>query len=88
MSERVFTENAVISSKGQITVPKEIRNVLGVDTGERITFVVVGDEVKIVNAASYAMKVLQTEMIGQAKKAGLDSEEDVLKLIKEMRKNK
>ena len=85
MSEKVFIENAVISSKGQITIPKEIRNVLGVDSGEKITFVVVDDEVKIVNAATYAMKVFQTEMIGQAMKAGLNSEEDVVALLKEMR---
>ena len=74
MTERVFTENAVISSK-----------VLGVDNGDKVTFVVVGDEVKIVNAAAYAMKVLQTEMIGEATKAGLNSEEDIVSLIKELR---
>jgi AbrB family looped-hinge helix DNA binding protein len=85
MTERVFTENAVISSKGQLTIPKEVRKVLGVDNGEKVTFVVVGDEVKIVNAAAYAMKVLQTEMIGEATKAGLNSEEDIVSLIKELR---
>ena len=85
MTEKVFTENAVISSKGQLTIPKEIRKVLGVDNGEKVTFVVVGDEVKIVNAAAYAMKVLQTEMIGEATKAGLNSEEDIVSLIKELR---
>ncbi len=85
MTERIFTENAVISSKGQLTIPKEVRKVLGVDNGEKVTFVVVGDEVKIVNAAAYAMKVLQTEMIGEATKAGLNSEEDIVSLIKELR---
>ena len=85
MTERVFIENAVISSKGQLTIPKEVRKVLGVDNGEKVTFVVVGDEVKIVNAAAYAMKVLQTEMIGEATKAGLNSEEDIVSLIKELR---
>ena len=84
MTERVFTENAVISSKGQITIPKEVRKILGVDNGEKITFVV-DDEVKIVNAASYVMKVLQTEMIGEAAKAGFDSEEDIVSFIKELR---
>lgn len=88
MTERVFTENAVISSKGQITIPKEVRKILGVDNGEKITFVVVDDEVKIVNAASYVMKVLQTEMIGEAAKAGFDSEEDIVSFIKELRAGK
>ena len=85
MTERVFTENATISSKGQLTIPKEVRKVLGVENGEKVTFVVVGDEVKIVNAAAYAMKVLQTEMIGEAAKAGLETEEDIVSLIRELR---
>ena len=85
MTERVFTENAVISSKGQLTIPKEIRKVLGVDNGEKVTFVVIDNEVKIVNAAAYAMKVLQTEMIGEAAKAGINSEEDIVSLLKELR---
>ena len=85
MTERVFTENAVISSKGQITVPKEVRKVLGVDSGEKVTFVVVDDEVKIVNASVYAMRVLQNEMVEEARKAGLTTEEDIVDFIKEMR---
>lgn len=85
MTNRIIVENAVISSKGQITMPKEIRNILGVNSGEKITFVAVDNEVKIVNAASYAMKVLQTEMLGEAIKSGVNSEEDVVKIIKEMR---
>lgn len=85
MAVRVFIENATISSKGQLTIPKEIRKVLGVENGEKVTFVVVGDEVKIVNAATYAMKVLQTEMIGEAAKAGLETEEDIVSLIRELR---
>lgn len=88
MSEKIFVENAVISSKGQITLPKAIRKILGVDLGEKITFIVVNDEVKIVNAASYAMKVFQTEMLGQAIKSGINSEEDVVALLKEIRSEK
>lgn len=85
MTDRVFTENAVISSKGQITIPKEIRKILGVNNGERVTFIVIGEEVRLVNSASYAMKVLQAEMIGEAEKAGFESEEDVIAYIKHLR---
>ena len=88
MSEKVFVENAVISSKGQITVPKEVRAVLGVSPGEKVTFIVIDNDVKIVNSAAYAMKVFQTEMLGEAEKAGIHSEEDVTKLLKEIRKKK
>ena len=88
MTEKVFIENAVISSKGQITIPKEIREVLGVKNGDKVTFVVIDNEVKLVNSVSYAMKVLQTEMIGEAEKAGFNSEDDIVEFIKEMRAGK
>jgi AbrB family looped-hinge helix DNA binding protein len=32
-----------ISSKGQITIPQEVRNRLGLSTGDRVEFVVEGD---------------------------------------------
>jgi AbrB family looped-hinge helix DNA binding protein len=31
--------SAVITSKGQITIPKEVREALGVETGDRVEFV-------------------------------------------------
>jgi AbrB family looped-hinge helix DNA binding protein len=39
--------SSTISSKGQITVPQEIRNRLGVSTGDRVEFVVEGDRTVI-----------------------------------------
>lgn len=31
--------SSVVTSKGQITIPKEVRKALGVDTGDRVEFV-------------------------------------------------
>ncbi len=31
---------ATVTSKGQITIPKEVRDALGLDTGHRVSFVV------------------------------------------------
>lgn len=38
-------EVATITSKGQITLPKAIRQVLGVDAGDKLAFDVTGDRV-------------------------------------------
>ena len=66
MDATVFTDNAKVMPKGQITIPKAIRTILGVDSGDRITFIVDNGEVKVENSAVYAMKMLQSEMAGEA----------------------
>ncbi|MCD8378952.1 MAG: AbrB/MazE/SpoVT family DNA-binding domain-containing protein [Lachnospiraceae bacterium] len=73
----ILVNDARVMSKGQVTIPKNIRNVLGVSTGDRVTFIVDGDSVRVVNSAVYAMKKLQQQMKGEAEKAGFLSEEDV-----------
>ena len=78
MSINAFVDNAKVMAKGQITIPKDVRDVLGVSNGDRVTFIVEGNTVRIVNSAVYAMQVLQREMAGEAERAGLTSEDDVL----------
>ena len=72
-------------AKGQITIPKDVREVLGVTNGDRISFIVEGNTVRIVNSAVYAMQVLQNEMAGEAERTGLTSDDDVMALVKELR---
>lgn len=85
MSINAFVDNAKVMAKGQITIPKDVRDVLGVSNGDRVTFIVEGNTVRIVNSAVYAMQVLQREMAGEAECAGLTSEDDVMNLVKELR---
>lgn len=85
MLPNTFVDNAKVMAKGQVTIPKDIREVLGVTNGDRITFIVEGSTVRIVNSAVYAMQVLQKEMAGEAQRAGLDSDDDVMALVKELR---
>lgn len=80
-----FTDNARVSSKGQVTIPKDIRDVLGVGGGSYITFVVEDGSVRIVNPAVYAMQEFQKDMAGEGAKAGLETEEDVMALVKQIR---
>jgi AbrB family looped-hinge helix DNA binding protein len=45
---RSLTSSSVLTKKFQTTLPKKIRQILGVKSGERIGFIVEGNEVKIV----------------------------------------
>ncbi len=82
----LIIDNAKVMSKGQITLPKEIRMQLGVDTGDRVTLICDGNQVVMMNAAVYAMKMLQNGMLGEAEKSGLATEESVNELVYEIRK--
>lgn len=85
MSVNMFTDNAKVMAKGQITIPKDIREILGVANGDRVTFIVEGNTVRLINSAVYAMQVLQKEMKGEAERAGLYSDDDITALVKELR---
>lgn len=85
MLANMFVDNAKVMAKGQVTIPKDIRKVLGVASGDRITFIVEGNTVRIVNSAVYAMQALQREMTGEAERTGLTSDDDVMALVKELR---
>ncbi len=83
--QTVLVDNAKVMAKGQITLPKDIREALGVKTGDRVTLISQNNQVIVMNSAVYAMKMLQSSMEGEAKKAGLHSDEDVVDLVKKMR---
>ena len=85
MAATAFIDNAKVMSKGQVTIPKDVREILGVSTGDRVTFIVEGTSVRIVNSAVYAMQILQNEMGGEAERTGLTSEEDVMTLVNDLR---
>ncbi len=73
MATNTFIDSAKVMSKGQITIPKDIREILGVSNGDRVTFVVENGNVRLINSAVYAMQMLQAQMTGEAVKAELTS---------------
>lgn len=85
MLANAFVDSAKVMAKGQVTIPKDIREILGVSSGDRVTFVVEGNTVQIVNSAVYAMQIFQKEMAGEAERTGLTSDDDVMALVKELR---
>ena len=48
MLAKAFVVNAKVMAKGQITIPKDVRDVFGVACGDRVIFVVEGKDRKSV----------------------------------------
>lgn len=63
-----------------------MRQALGIESGDRITFIVEGKNIRIMNSAVYALQRFQEEMKGEAEKAGLVSEEAVADWITKSRR--
>ena len=85
LADQYFVDNAKVMAKGQITLPKDVRNMLRVGSGDRVTLVCEGDKVIMMNAAIYAMKMFQAGMTGEAEKAGIRNDDDINALIADMR---
>lgn len=78
---------AKISSDGQITVPAEIRRLLGLKSGDKILFIQNEDgEIVVSNASSAAVRKAQSAFEGAAEVMGVSCEEDIQALIDEMRR--
>jgi len=78
-------DNAKVLPKGQITIPKDIRDRLKINVGDRLTLVCENDRLVLMNSAMFALKEFQRTMEGEAEKAGLHSDDDVVDLIMQMR---
>ena len=85
MLANTFIDNAKVMSKGQVTIPKDVREILGISSGDRITFVVENGNVRLINSAIYAMQLLQAQMANEAENTGLTSDEAIMDLVKEVR---
>ncbi|AGU73050.1 TPA: AbrB/MazE/SpoVT family DNA-binding domain-containing protein [Streptococcus equi subsp. zooepidemicus] len=46
----IFMDTAKVMSKGQVTIPKRIRELLNLENGDYVTFVVNKDRVEIQNS--------------------------------------
>jgi len=63
---------AVITSKGQITIPKSVRERLGVDAGDRVEFVETENGIFTVIAATRDVKELKGIVPKPAKPVSVD----------------
>ena len=46
----IFMDTAKVMAKGQVTIPKRIRELLNLENGDYVTFVVNKDEVQVQNS--------------------------------------
>lgn len=79
-------ELAKITSKGQITIPVQIRKMLNLKDGDKVVFMTDGGKVIMENPTKLAIKDAQEAFKGLAEELGLKSEDDVVNLVKEVRK--
>jgi len=80
-------ELAKITSKGQITVPKDIREKMNLKTGDKILFFEENDKFFLQNSNTIALTEFQKAMEGAAEDAGFKDPDDVMDYIKELRKS-
>ncbi|MGV8082516.1 MAG: AbrB/MazE/SpoVT family DNA-binding domain-containing protein [Coriobacteriia bacterium] len=79
-------ELAKITARGQITIPVEIRKKLGVKDGDKVIFVEENGRIIMENAAMIALKNAQTAFVGEAERLGLKTEQDIVDMVKEVRR--
>jgi len=81
-------EIAKVTSKGQITIPRDIRIKMGIKKGDKIIFFEENGKYFLQNSASIALKNFQDSMKGEAEKAGFTNPDDVVDYIKSRRKKR
>ena len=79
-------ELAKVTTKGQVTIPFSIRKRLGIKDGDKLLFVEKPDSVELINPTMTALEKIGKAFEGEADRFGLESEGDVVAMIKEIRK--
>lgn len=79
-------ELAKVMAKGQVTIPVNIRKKLNLKEGDKVIFVEQDGNIIIANSAMIALRKIQSAFEGEAEKLGLKTEEDVVKMLKDVRK--
>ena len=78
-------ELAKVTSKGQVTIPVEIRRKLGIKNGDKVLFIEESGRVYMMNSSMDALREAQRAFVGEAERVGLKDDNDVMAMIKELR---
>ena len=77
---------AKVTSKGQVTIPIDIRKKLGLKNGDKVLFVEEAGRIYMMNSSMDAFREAQMEFAGEADRVGLRDDEDIVNMIIELRK--
>jgi AbrB family looped-hinge helix DNA binding protein len=80
-------ELAKITTRGQITIPIEIRKKLGVKDGDKVVFLEENGRIVMGNAALLALNMARESFDGEAERLGLKTEQDMVDLVKDVRRS-
>ena len=73
-------------SKGQVTIPINIRKKLNLKEGDKVVFIEKDGYMVIANSAMLALEQVQTAFDGEAERLDLKSEDDKVSIISEKEK--
>ena len=75
-------ELAKVTSKGQVTIPVEIRKKLGIKNGDKVLFIEDAGRIYMMNSSMEALREAQIAFKGEAVRLGLKNDDDVMEMIK------
>ncbi|MCL2881837.1 MAG: type II toxin-antitoxin system PrlF family antitoxin [Coriobacteriia bacterium] len=85
MSEAIM-DLSTVTTNGQVTIPAEVRRLLGVKPGNKVLFFQrANGDVVIDNASVAAIKKAQAAFAGAAEEIGWKSDDDVVETVMEQR---
>ena len=71
-----------MTSKGQVTIPVEIRKKLGIKNGDKVLFIEDAGRIYMMNSSMEALREAQIAFKGEAERLGLKNDDDVMEMIK------
>lgn len=81
-------ELAKITEKGQITIPKSIRDKLGLKAGSKVLFLEKDGKIHLANSSIEGLHKVQAAFAGEAERLGRNNDEDIMDMIREVRSEK
>ena len=81
-------ELAKITSKGQITLPIQLRRALKLKEGDKVAFIEKDGNFIVINPVSLAIDNARIAFNGEAERLNLKDENDVAEMVKKVRKER